>query len=60
MSKTIEHGLSDKLSISGAREIGFELERCYLLILQTRKRNDVQNRVLARIERTLDARKAAR
>ncbi len=58
MSK-LNMNLSDKLSVSGGREIGRSLEECYLLLMQhnARKPNALTATVMARIEKTLDARK---
>ncbi len=56
MSK-LKHGLSDKLAISGGREIGFDLEKVAVILMTSRKKTAVSDMVLARIERTLEARK---
>lgn len=58
----LQHGLSDGLAISGGREIGKSLEEIVVLLYLRRKPNKpspVADAVCARIERTLNARRAA-
>lgn len=66
----MEHSLSDKISISGGRELGFSLEQAIMMLQFSMKcgipvrrdpaKQPVAEMVCARMERTLQARKTAR
>ncbi len=58
MKTTLNMNATDFLSISGGRGIGFDLQKCWLLLAQAKNKSALSYTVMNRIEKTLEARKA--